>query len=459
MSMSTAQARAALQEVMQYAEEGIHYDDDGEFELLTERVPSYFDVRVNIRASIAANGEESLRARMLLARFTEAHDLRVDNNADTSAYSLRKVVGWMCTEGMSDEGDVDMIKQQKGGTYMPTDFKQTVMTQAKKWGMLVEDSKDEMKSEQALAGKDLINYRVRSVDEDVVCGTPLWDEIFMATLHRLSIATFDVDRNRSREERWKLVAREVDVALHAADGHTSAGEEIVRTVSIVRSPINTMSTQEVEEEDVFHDWTMTEQKRERGFEDSSLLIDFEYDIEETRVRNNEKNARAPNYKVEVSGSDVSSDEEGEEYDAYWDMEAGGGQASKRWAHAILRLTRVFSNPHLLLRVVLKEATPEGALQYAALTTIMRSCSNGRRWSRMGKSWFVLVNREAVLATSLTWSLDLSCLLHGAVANGSGSTLHPTLSTGEEILCAHTWLDCAPETMLDSGDTDIGSGQR
>ncbi|GBG92205.1 hypothetical protein CBR_g54650 [Chara braunii] len=146
MSMSAAQARTTLKEVMQYAEEGIHYDDDGELQLLTERVPSYFDVRVNIRASIAANGEESLRARMLLARFTEAHDLRVDNTADSSAYSLRKVVGWMCTEGMSDEGDVDMTKQQKGGTYMSPDFKQMLMTQAKKWGMLVEGSKDEMKS-------------------------------------------------------------------------------------------------------------------------------------------------------------------------------------------------------------------------------------------------------------------------------------------------------------------------
>ncbi|GBG70622.1 hypothetical protein CBR_g6747 [Chara braunii] len=368
MSMSVTQARATLQEVMQYAEEGIHYDDDGELELLTERVPSYFDVRVNIRASIAANGEESLRARMLLARFTKAHDLRVDNSADTSAYSLRKVVGWMCTEGMSDEGDVDMTKQQKGGTYMPADFKQTVMTQAKKWGMLKPDDRNVIHealhdvAEQALAGKDLINYRVRSVDEDVVCATPLWDEIFMAVLHRLSIATSEVEKNRSREEGWKLVVREADVALHAVDGHTSVGEEIVRTVSIVRSPINTMSTQEVEEEDVFNDSTMTEQQRERGFEDSSLPIDFEYDIEETRVRNNEKDARAPNYEVEVSGSDVSSDEEGEEYDAYWDMEAGGGQTSKGWAHAILRLARVFSNPHLLLRVVLKEATPAGALQ-------------------------------------------------------------------------------------------------
>ncbi|GBG83198.1 hypothetical protein CBR_g36812 [Chara braunii] len=443
MSISAAQARAALEEVMQYAEEGIHYDDDGEHRLLTERVPSYFDVRVNIRASIAANGEKSLRARMLLARFSEAHNLRVDNSADTSTYSFRKVVGWMSTKGMSDEEDVDMIKQLKGGTYTLADFKQMLMTQAKKWGMLVEDSKDEMKSgaaeilllsclkdipqappqdfqylpviiangveyvlldqlvdfmkkkpddrnvihealhdvtEQALAGKDLINYRVRSVDEDVICGTPLWDGIFMAALYRLSIAASEVNRKRSREEGWKLVTREADVAFHAADGHTSAGEEIVRTVSIVRFPINTMSTEEVEEEDVFNEWTMSEQQRERGFEDSSLPIDFEYDIEETRVRNNEKDARAPSYEVEVSGNDVSSNEEGEEYDAYKDMEVGGGQASKGWAHAILRLARVFSNPHLLLRVVMKEATSEGAVQYASLTSIMRSYSNGKRWS-------------------------------------------------------------------------------
>ncbi|GBG89546.1 hypothetical protein CBR_g49336 [Chara braunii] len=146
MSMSAAQARTTLKEVMQYVEEGIHYDDDGELELPTERVPSYFEVRVNIRVSIAANGEASLRARMLLARFTEVRDLRVDDSADTGAYSLRKVVGWMSTEGMSAEGDVDMTKQQQGGTYTAADFKKMLMTQARKWGMLVEDSNDELKS-------------------------------------------------------------------------------------------------------------------------------------------------------------------------------------------------------------------------------------------------------------------------------------------------------------------------
>ncbi|GBG59196.1 hypothetical protein CBR_g32212 [Chara braunii] len=402
MSMSAAQARTTLKEVMQYAEEGIHYDDDGELELLTERVPSYFEVRVNIRASIAANGEESLRARMLLARFTEARDLRVDDSADTGAYSLRKVAGWMCTEGMSAEGDVDMTKQQQGGTYTGADFKKMLMTQTRKWGMLVEDSNDELKSgaaeimllsrlkdipqappqdfqdlpviiangveyvlldqlvdcmqkspqdrnvihealhdltEQALAGKDLVNYKMRIVKENVICGTPLWDGMFMEALDRLTIATSDVDRKR----------------------------------------------EEVEEEDVFNEWTMIEQQWRRGFEDSSLPIDFDYDIEETTVTNNEKDAKPPTYEVEVSGSDVSSDEEGEEYDAYWKIKVGGGQASKGWAHAILRLTRVFRNPHLLLRVVLKEAIPDGALQYAALTTIMRSCSNGKRWSRDNRS--------------------------------------------------------------------------
>ncbi|GBG84897.1 hypothetical protein CBR_g39358 [Chara braunii] len=244
MSMSAAQARAALQEVMQYAEEGIHYDDDGELELLTERVPSYFDVRVNIRASIAANGEESLRARMLLARFTEAHDLRVDNSVDTSAYSLRKVVGWMCTEGMSDEGDVDMTKQQKGGTYMPTDFKQTLMTQAKKWGMFVENSKDEMKSGAAeilvlSCLKDVpqtppqdfqdfpviiangVEYVLLDQLVDFIKKKPDDRNVIHEALHNMTeqaLAGKDLINYRVRSVGWKLVAREADVALHAADG-------------------------------------------------------------------------------------------------------------------------------------------------------------------------------------------------------------------------------------------------
>ncbi|GBG89369.1 hypothetical protein CBR_g49079 [Chara braunii] len=340
MSMSAAHAMTSLKEVMQYAEEGIHYDDDGELELLTERVPSYFEVRVNVRASIAANGEESLRARMLLARFTEARDLRVDDSADTGAYSLRKVVGWMCTKGMSAEGDVDMTKQQQGGTYTADDFKKMLMKQLVDFMQKSPQDRNVIHkalhdvTEQALAGKDLVNYKVRTVEEDVIYGTPLWDGIFMEALHRLTIATSDVDRKRSREEGWKLIAREADVALQAADGHTSSGEEIDRTVSFVRGSIITVSREEVEEEDVFNERTMIEQQRRRGFEDSSLPINFDYDIEETTVRNNEKDAKPPTYEVEVSGSDVSSDEEGEEYDAYWDIEAGGGQASKGWAHAI-----------------------------------------------------------------------------------------------------------------------------
>ncbi|GBG81865.1 hypothetical protein CBR_g34049 [Chara braunii] len=191
MSMSAAQARTTLKEVMQYAEEGIHYDDDGELELLTERVPSYFEVRVNIRASITANGEESLRARMLLARFTEARDLRVNDSADTSAYRLRKVVGWMCTEGMSAEGDVDMTKQQQGGTYTAADFKKMLMTQARKWGMFVEDSNDELKSGgnrstgmAAEAGK-----RPKRVDEE-----HLFPFTWKSRRHAISITKRDVLR-------------------------------------------------------------------------------------------------------------------------------------------------------------------------------------------------------------------------------------------------------------------------
>ncbi|GBG75465.1 hypothetical protein CBR_g20097 [Chara braunii] len=261
------------------------------------------DIMGNVWSAHYVNGMFSFRhfdreatADEKVAVTCRPRDARIFDPPLGSPVELALVEGTVFSEGMPDEGDVDMTKQQKGGTYMPADFKQTLMAQAKKWGMVVEDSKNEMKSgaaeilvlsrlkdipqappqdfqdlpviiangveyvlldqlvdfmkkkpddrnvihealhdvtEQALAGKDLINYRVRRVDEDVACGTPLWDGIFMAALHHLSIATSEVDGNRSREEGWKLVFREADVALHAADGHTSAGEEIVRTVSIM----------------------------------------------------------------------------------------------------------------------------------------------------------------------------------------------------------------------------------
>ncbi|GBG65185.1 hypothetical protein CBR_g49979 [Chara braunii] len=112
--------------------------------------------------------------------------------------------------------------------------------------------------------------------------------------------------------------------------------------------------------------------------------------------------------VEVSGSDVSSDEEDDDNDVYYDLKTACGQVTKGWAHAILKLARVFPDPHNVLRVVFKGATPDGAMQYAAVTSIMQSCNKGKKWSRVGKGWFVLDYPERCALTNVKFGVCPTC---------------------------------------------------
>ncbi|GBG84507.1 hypothetical protein CBR_g38789 [Chara braunii] len=146
MSMSVAQVEAALAEVMKYAKEGIHYNGDNELSLLQDRVPRYFIVAVDMRFTIMANGEGCVKARTLLQRFRESPHVRVDIDVEDSAYSLKGVVQWICSEGMCEEGDTDMTMQHTGGIYIPANLGKLLGTVARNGGMLVDGSKDELKS-------------------------------------------------------------------------------------------------------------------------------------------------------------------------------------------------------------------------------------------------------------------------------------------------------------------------
>ncbi|GBG74141.1 hypothetical protein CBR_g17852 [Chara braunii] len=146
MSMSVAQVDSALAEVMKYAKEDVHYNGDNELSLLQNRVPRYYIVAVDMRSTIMANGEGCVKARTLLQRFRESPHVRVDSDVEDSAYSLKGVVQWICSEGMCEEGDVDMTMQQTGGTYTPANLGKLLGTVARNGGMLVDGSKDELKS-------------------------------------------------------------------------------------------------------------------------------------------------------------------------------------------------------------------------------------------------------------------------------------------------------------------------
>ncbi|GBG79230.1 hypothetical protein CBR_g29282 [Chara braunii] len=262
MSMSLAQVEAALAEVMKYAKEGVHYNGDSELSLIQDRVPRYFIVAVDMRSTIMANGEGYVKARTLLQRFRESPNVRVDSDVEDSAYSLKGVVRWICSEGMCEEGDVDMTMQQTGGTYTPANLGKLLGTVARNGGMLVDGSKDELKSgaaeilvlstmkditqtppedfqhvhvivadgveyilldqlvdfmkksdddrnvihealhvvtEFALQGQDLIEFVPAITEDNIISGKPLWGELLSAALERLGLASCDVERRRERK--------------------------------------------------------------------------------------------------------------------------------------------------------------------------------------------------------------------------------------------------------------------
>ncbi|GBG83633.1 hypothetical protein CBR_g37436 [Chara braunii] len=385
--------QAALAEVMKYAKEGVHYDNDSELSLLEDKLPRCFIVSVDMRSTMMANDEGCVKAQTMLQRFRESPHLRVDSDVEDSAYNLKGVVQWMCSEGMCEEGDMDMTMVQKGGRYTPMDFKKVLGTSAKNSEMVVDGSKDELKTG---AAKILVLSRMKDITQ-----TPPFDfqDIPVIVADGVTYVLLDqlVDLMQKSPEDRNVIHE----ALHEVTKLALQGEELIEYMPIRK--------------------------------EDNMICGTPLWEGNAKEKDEEEDDGASSSDVEVSVSDVSSDEKGEERDVYYDLKGAGEQVTKEWAHAILRLARAFPDPQKVLRVVMKGAIPDVALQYAAVTSIMKSCTRGKKWSRLGKGWFVLVNRKAVLATSLTWGVNLSCLIHDALAIACGETFHPGLSTGDAII--------------------------
>ncbi|GBG78573.1 hypothetical protein CBR_g27797 [Chara braunii] len=144
-AMTVEQVEKAEREVMKYVTEGIHYDNEDELRLLRERAPAYFNVTLDIQRSIAANGERSTRAQQLLHRLQQSAYVAKDETLPCcSAYTLQRVVEWMC-----DDEDIDKSKREGGGFYDRSAFKKFVTSRAKEARMLKTEAHDILKSNAA----------------------------------------------------------------------------------------------------------------------------------------------------------------------------------------------------------------------------------------------------------------------------------------------------------------------
>ncbi|GBG78705.1 hypothetical protein CBR_g27930 [Chara braunii] len=285
-------------------------------------------------------------------------------------------------QGMCEEGDVDMTMQQTGGAYTPANLGKLRGTLARNEGMLVDGSKDELKSGAAeilglhevtefpLQGQDLIEFVPAITEDNIISGRPLWGELLSAALERLGLANCDVERQREREEGWKVTATETNLAIIPDNGQTSAAQESITSMAVDAPPMQTATREQLMCCDIFNAFTMEKEQCDHGFEEADLPSCCAQHTDIAEEEDEEEDEGASSFDVEVSGSDVSNDEENEEHDVYYDLKAAGGQVTKGWAHAILRLARTFPDPHKVLRVVMKGATPDGALQpFMSLRTL------------------------------------------------------------------------------------------
>ncbi|GBG74578.1 hypothetical protein CBR_g18987 [Chara braunii] len=216
---------------MRYATEGIHYYNDEELDLLRQRTSAYFDTRVDVQQSVAANGDRSTRAQQLLLRLSQNADVHDDHiMMECSANTLHVVVDWMC-----NDQDIDMTKRERGGSYDTAAFKKFVRSQARENEMLKTGIVDFMKS----GGKDknLIHEAFHEVTEDAIAAAEVVDvecvkdrtldlvsgdlvprgNIFEA-VEELTAALTDVDRRRKRKQGWEIVVREHNSArTHTRD--------------------------------------------------------------------------------------------------------------------------------------------------------------------------------------------------------------------------------------------------
>ncbi|GBG68470.1 hypothetical protein CBR_g3015 [Chara braunii] len=436
ISMSVAQVEAALAEVMKYAKEGVHYNGDSKLSLLQDRVPrqggTYTPANLSkLLGTVARNGG------MLVDGSKELKS----GTAEILVLSRMKDITQTPPQ---DFQDVPVIVAD-GVEYILLDQLVDFMKKSDDDRNVIHEALHEV-TEFALQGQDLIEFVPAITEDNIKSGRPLWGELLSAALEQLGLESCDVERQREREEGWKVMATETNLAIISDNGQTSAPQESITSMAVDVPPMQTTTREQLVCCHIFNAFTMEKEQCDRGFEEAVLPSCCAEYTDSAEEEDEEEDEGASSSDVEVSGSDVSSDEEDEKHDVYYDLKAAGGQVTKGWAHAILRLARVFPDPHKVLRVVMKGATPDGALQYVAVTSIMKSCNEEKKWSRVGKEWFVLVNREVVLATSLTWGVNLSCLIHGAMVTAWGETLHPGLSTGDAIK-----MDNGPR-VCDSGRT-------
>ncbi|GBG72731.1 hypothetical protein CBR_g12298 [Chara braunii] len=108
----------ATQTVIQFATPSVHYDSDVQLQQLRQRVPRYFDVHIDIYATVVCNIDKMHDASVFLDRLHHSPNLESttvshpNRPIDIQSYTEKSLLDWI-----TEQSDVDMNKNQRGDTY------------------------------------------------------------------------------------------------------------------------------------------------------------------------------------------------------------------------------------------------------------------------------------------------------------------------------------------------------
>ncbi|GBG72817.1 hypothetical protein CBR_g12384 [Chara braunii] len=278
--------------------------------------------------------------------------------------------------------------------------------------------------EDAIAVAELADVGSTKDENQLVSGTPICQGDIFTVLEDLTRTSTKAERMSKRMQGWQLVVAEAINATHHMPESTLQTTSGVGCVIAVQNPLTIPTADTLSVHNAFRAWRLPPFRPSHEIIEGHEQVAFQGmhadgGTSESGNAQTGDNEKPPSCEVGLSGSNICDDEEDDEYDSYWDVQRGGRQASKRCCHTILRLARVFAEPHPLIRVADKAITPDGSLQFAGVKAVMSCMKNGKRWRRTGKSWFVLVHKETILMTSMSWGVNLSCIIHGAVSTACG----------------------------------------
>ncbi|GBG67136.1 hypothetical protein CBR_g81560 [Chara braunii] len=247
-------------------------------------------------------------------------------------------------------------------------------------------------TEEAIAAAEVVDVEcVKDHTLDLVSRTPVSPWNICEAVEELTAASTDVDRRRKGKEGWQMLVAEQDTArTHTTD---TTVQDRGATVSLVdaRTVLKNPAANAATVHGGFREWRLAPRHPSRDFNEGVEQASQQGDDvvvpcdEKGDAQTGPQQENPTSWESGVSGSDISSDEVGKEYDPYWDVKRGGGQGSKGWCHAILRLARVFSKPHPLIRVVDKVATPDGRrMSHIMRNSTKRSALAADMTTRRGK---------------------------------------------------------------------------